>query len=392
MEPLIALAEAKKDEKFPLPVVSPTSATTRLDEEIHAMTQDAANDKRLNAFVGVMLGTAVGDSLGLPAEGMSRQRIRARWGGIWRHRFLFGRGMISDDTEHTLFVAQALLAHPDDPAAFQRCLAWKLRLWLLGMPAGIGFATLKAILKLWVGVPPSRSGVWSAGNGPAMRSAIIGVYFISDPAKLRAFVSASTQLTHTDPKAETAALAVAESAAWAVNQNEPIEQWLIRLRGLGHDEAWTLICHKLADALTSGKTVGEFADSLGLQKGVTGYAYHSVPVALYAWLRHRNDFCQALEAVLDCGGDTDTVGAIIGAIMGAQVGKKGIPLALLNDISEWPRSASLLEQTAARLAQQSNTSDRLGPVRYFWPGVILRNLLFLVVVLIHGFRRLFPPY
>jgi ADP-ribosylglycohydrolase len=72
--------------------------------------------------------------------------------------------MVSDDTEHTLFVAQALLTHPEDVIAFQRCPAWKLRLWLLGMPAGIGLATLKAILRLWLGFPPSRSGVWSAGN------------------------------------------------------------------------------------------------------------------------------------------------------------------------------------------------------------------------------------
>jgi ADP-ribosylglycohydrolase len=225
-----------------------------------------------------------------------------------------------------------------------------------------------------------------------MRSAIIGVYFASDPAKRRIFVSASTRLTHTDPKAETAALTVAEAAAWAVNQNEPIEQWLTRLSILGCDEEWLNITQKLADALTLKKSVVEFADSLGLQKGVTGYAYHSVPVALYAWLRHHNDFRKALESALDCGGDTDTVGAIVGAIMGAKVGKKGIPLALLNGISEWPRSVALLEQIANKLAQQSNSARALGAVGYFWPGLILRNLGFLVVVLIHGFRRLAPPY
>lgn len=356
------------------------------------MSHSAPDDKRLNAFVGVLLGTAVGDSLGLPAEGMSRRRIRARWGGVWRHRFLFGHGMVSDDTEHTLFVAQSLLTHPNDPIAFQRCLAWKLRLWLLGLPAGIGLATLKAILKLWVGISPSRSGVWSAGNGPAMRSAIIGAYFADDPAKRRAFVSSSTRLTHSDPKAEAAALAVAEAAAWAVNQNEPIEQWLTHLSGLSCDEEWIVICGKLAGALASAKSVEEFADSLGLQKGVTGYAYHSVPVALYAWLRHPNDFRQALEAALDCGGDTDTVGAIVGAIVGAKVGKEGLSPEFTAGICEWPRSISLLEQIAARLAQQKDSAPALGPVRYFWPGLILRNLLFLLVVLIHGFRRLAPPY
>ncbi len=343
-------------------------------------------------FAGVLLGTAVGDSLGLPAEGISRGRIQRMWHGQWRHRFLFGRGMVSDDTEHTLFVAQALLTHPDDVVAFQRCLTWKLRLWLLGVPAGIGLATLKAILKLWVGISPSQSGVWSAGNGPAMRSAIIGVYFAADPAKRRAFVSASTRLTHSDPKAETAALAVAEAAVWAVNQDEPIEQWLTHLSGLGCDEEWIGICEKLVDAMASGKSVEGFADSLGLQKGVTGYAYHTVPVALYAWLRHRDDFRKTLEAVLDCGGDTDTVGAIVGAVVGAKVGKEGIPPELIAGVCEWPRSISLLEKVAARLSQQKDTAQALGPIQYFWPGLIMRNFIFLVVVLIHGFRRLVPPF
>ena len=56
--------------------------------------------------------------------------------------------------------------------------------------------------------------------------------------------------------------------------------------------------------------MADFAASLGLTNGVTGYIYHTVPVAVYAWLRHYGDFRVTLEAVLDCGGDTDTVGAI----------------------------------------------------------------------------------
>jgi ADP-ribosylglycohydrolase len=80
-----------------------------------------------DVFAGVLLGTAVGDALGLPAENLSPERIRRRWKGEWRMRLAFGCGMISDDTEHTLMVAQALLAEPNDPGAFQRALAWKLR-------------------------------------------------------------------------------------------------------------------------------------------------------------------------------------------------------------------------------------------------------------------------
>ena len=75
--------------------------------------------------------------------------------------------MISDDTEHTLMVAQSLLKHPDDADAFARSLAWRLRWWVLGLPAGVGLATARACLKLWLGFSPERSGIWSAGNGPA---------------------------------------------------------------------------------------------------------------------------------------------------------------------------------------------------------------------------------
>ncbi len=343
-------------------------------------------------LAGVLLGTAVGDALGLPAEGLSRDRIERRWQKNWQHRFVFGHGMCSDDTEHTFLVAQALLSHPNDPAAFQRCLAWKLRLWLLGLPAGVGLATLRAILKLWLGFPASRSGVFSAGNGPAMRSAIIGMYFFDDPAKRSEFVSAATRLTHTDPKAEVAALAVAEAAAWAVLQQEPMEQWASKLSALGAGDEWSGICRKLKQGLAEGKSVLGFADALGLQNGVSGYSYHSVPVALYAWLRSPNDFREALTSALNCGGDTDTVGAIVGALAGASVGFTGLPSEWLSRICEWPRSIKVLEKAAERLARQKAGGISLGPVKYFWPGLVPRNVAFLLMVLAHGFRRLAPPY
>ena len=138
--------------------------------------------------------------------------------------------------------------------------------------------------------------------------------------------------------------------------------------------------------------MSEFADELGLQRGVTGYAYHSVPVALYAWLRHPDDFRAALTEVLDCGGDTDTMGAIVGALMGARLGRGAIPPEWLNGICDWPRSVGLLAQIAERLDQQRTTKRAMGPVRYFWPGLLVRNLVFLITVLCHGFRRLLPPY
>jgi ADP-ribosyl-[dinitrogen reductase] hydrolase len=61
----------------------------------------------------------------------------------------------------------------------------------------------------------------------------------------------------------------------------------------------------------------------------------------------------------------------------------------MESIMEWPRSLRVLKQLACELAAPAGEGKA---VRYFWPGIIPRNLMFLSIVLFHGFRRLFPPY
>jgi ADP-ribosylglycohydrolase len=305
--------------------------------------------------------------------------------------------MISDDTELTMLVAQSLLTHPEDDAVFGRDLARRLRWWFLGLPAGVGLATARACVKLWVGFSAERSGVCSAGNGPAMRSALLGGYFCEDQDVIERFVTASTKLTHTDPRALTGALAVARLAAWAV-QHGPAEPPSIESVGdllaklAPTDREWSELVEKMRTAWTHEDSVAEFASSLGLDHGVTGYVYHTVPVAAYAWLRHYGDFHTTVEAAWDCGGDTDTVGAIVGALAGGTIGAGGISTVWLAGILDWPRSVGLLRSIASRLDRQKRDGRRRGAVNYFWPAVLPRNLLFLIVVLLHGFRRLAPPY
>lgn len=319
------------------------------------------------------------------------------FGSELRHRLVLGHGMVSDDTEHTLFVSQSLLAHPDSAEHFANRLAWCLRGWLLALPAGIGLATLRATLKLWLGFPPHRSGVYSAGNAPAMRAAPIGAYFASDRAEMEKFLAACTHITHTDPKALTGAAAVALVVARSIKdklRNRPaLDEFLELLRSAGtEDREWHDRLRSIREAYEGDFSVPDFAATLGCQDGVTGYVYHTVPVAVYGWFRHFGDFDGTLAAVIRCGGDTDTSGAIAGAMAGAVVGEAGIPEAWIRGIVDWPRSTSVLRAVADRLAGQSQRPGRASPVGYLWPAVPLRNLGFLVVVLLHGLRRLAPPY
>jgi ADP-ribosyl-[dinitrogen reductase] hydrolase len=349
------------------------------------------------AYVGCLLGTAVGDSLGLPYEGISPRRGSRLFPDVGRHHLLFGKGMVSDDTEHACLVAQSLVRSRGELKEFERQLARSLRWWLLGLPAGVGLATLKSILKLWIGFPPNRSGTFSAGNGPAMRSPIIGIAMGNSVEDLRRFVMASTQITHSDPKAFYGALAVA-LAAYQSSTNPSVSSAIFLdeiALGLTEESAAEFIdlVKRAAASAAKGEPVDAFAEAIGSTQGISGYIYHTVPCVLQVWFRYGADFSGGLQEIISAGGDTDTTGAILGAIIGAKVGKEGIPERWISAIVEWPKTISWMERlgvaVARTLAGHGESSRCPG---YFAPGIVIRNLVFLFLVLAHGLRRLAPPY
>ena len=363
-------------------------------------------DDRRDRLTGVILGTAVGDAIGLPREGLSGRRAARMFRGPLRHRFLFGRGMISDDAEHACMTAQAILGGgggggrggDDDVARFRRSLAWRLRGWLLGLPAGVGLATLRSILKLWIGFPPTRSGVWSAGNGPAMRAAVIGAAFASDPARRHDFVQASTVLTHRDPRALRGALLVAHAAATGFASSDgriDAERFIADAMDLaGDDHELLRLLALLAEHHAQRSTPRQFADAIGCATAVGGYVYQTVPVCLFCWIRAPSDFRAAVSDVIALGGDTDTTGAIVGGLVGATAGAASIPSDWLDGVMEYPRSTRWMRELAERLANTGDPSAaRLArPLPLPWPALLPRNVLFLLTVLIHGVRRVLPPY
>lgn len=345
--------------------------------------------RKKDKIVGCLLGTAAGDSLGLPCEGLSKRRLKKIYSEIKGHSFFFNKGMISDDTEHTVMVAQALLETDGNVKSFIKNLSWKFRFWFLSLPAGIGMATLKSCIKLCLGWSGDKSGVFSAGNGPAMRSAIIGVIYGNDKEKMKELVRASTRITHTDPKAEYGAMAVALAAYLSDKEGSP-EEYYRELEHLIGKEGEELLClvKKAVDFVSTGKNTEDFAESLGFSKGISGYIYHTVPVVIYCWFKHKKNFRDSLTDIIRCGGDTDTTGAIVGAITGAGTGKDGIPEEWLKDIWEWPLSVTAIEELGKSLSENNKNNM----VKSNFICSFIRNIFFTVIVLLHGFRRLLPPY
>lgn len=347
-----------------------------------------------NAVIGSLLGTAVGDALGLPYEGLAPERARRMLGEPDRYRLIFRRGMISDDTEHSCMALQALLrAENDDRLA--REFGKLLVRWLVMVPAGAGMATARAGLKLAVGISPSASGVASAGNGPAMRAAVLGAA-IAELDRLPRVVRSLTRLTHTDSRAEQGALAVAIAASHARSVAHPTSDSYFAMleRFIPREDSsreFHTNCEQVQESLGRGERTEEFARRTCGARGVSGYVLQTVPVALHAWLSHPRDLSMALPAIIRCGGDTDSTGAIVGGLVGTGTGPEGIPEAWLDGLWEWPRSVAWMRELARRAAraesQDSAPCPSLSPL-----AVLPRNAVFLSIVLVHGFRRLLPPY
>ncbi len=354
------------------------------------------DEKKIIPIIGCLLGTAAGDAMGLCFENLSKRRQNSLFRDVEGYHFFFGKGMVSDDTEHACMTAQALIFSAGEPERFTRRLSRNLRYWILGLPAGIGYATLRAIIKLWLGFPGEKSGVFSAGNGPAMRSPVIGVCFGHDTGRMRELVRCSTRITHKDPKAEAGALAVALAAYMAAcSDTVSPGDYYHRLQDiLVKDKAdeFSELMRQTCLSVEANQTTRSFAELMGWSAGISGYIFHTVPAVIHCWLSHQHDFEGAVKAMIRCGGDTDTTAAIVGAIVGSSVGADGIPEKWRNNLWEWPRTRIWMTALGNQLAQVCESGSAQSPLSLPFYSIFIRNLAFMLIVLCHGLRRLFPPY
>jgi ADP-ribosylglycohydrolase len=216
-----------------------------------------------------------------------------------------------------------------------------------------------------------------------MRAAIIGLRWRDDPERMRAFVDASTAITHNDPRATAAARAVAIAAAHASLGRPQAELWTA-WRDLD-EPGWRAALERMREAHEAVAEVDVLAAKLGCGEYVSGYALHSVPLALYAWLRHRRDAAGCLGAILRCGCDTDTAGAIASALLGIDGSEAAFPEDWIARIADRPLSVEVLRRAGLAIAGSQST-----PVTWRWWLQPLRNLGFIIVILAHGVRRVAP--
>ena len=273
---------------------------------------------KIDKIVGTMMGLAVGDALGVPVEFMTKESIQAKYGvletmvggGTWGQK----AGTVSDDTAMALAVAEGIIKDPVKPV---HEIGKRFIDWYNSSPFDIGCCSAMAIMGAienrgdWFTASMEydrKSGGRSGGNGGLMRTAFVGVYY-KDTKEVKRKAMDICKMTHwnEDAQNDCALMSLIINALIDGGTKEDIE-----------------------DIVMKFPEEEEKRYNLGVIEGYpfmvepSGSSRNSMACALKCVLTTRT-FRDAVTMAVNMGGDTDTIGAITGAIAGALYGTEAIP-------------------------------------------------------------------
>lgn len=346
-------------------VMNGITAWKELDE---GLQKDAHRD----AVRGCLLGGAVGDALGAPAEFMDKEEILRRYGkdGVTGYvEFSGGKGAITDDTQMTLFTAEGILrAHVRNRergvccgeavvhGAYLRWLktqgvtaedaspeslesGWLIREKALCRRRAPGNTCINA-LKVKEETLQARND--SKGCGTVMRMAPAGLFF--GPGLAYHFGCKFSAITHGHPTAVTAGGAFAMLISELLS-GKPLDTSLdivIKQLDKNDDGAETAAALRKARKAESVSELGE------------GWvAEEALAIGVYCALKHPWDFRAGVLEAVNITGDSDTTGAIAGNILGVINGEKNIPSEWLANLYERRTVSQIADDLATRLEEDS---------------------------------------
>ncbi|MBS6934501.1 MAG: ADP-ribosylglycohydrolase family protein [Actinomyces graevenitzii] len=299
-------------------------------------------DPRFSRAYGALAGLALGDALGMPTQAMSPQQIQTVYGhvtglvdGDKSQPYAPGMaaGSVTDDTEQALLIASLLLkGHGSglnlDAGEFSHALlAWEDSMIERGSLDLLGPSTKAALERVRAGENPLRVGGEGTTNGAAMRVTPIGIAASTSDRQLFAdAVWSSCQVTHATCQGFQSAALVAAAVslgidAGAADVTDLLWKAVAFVRSLPERGAWSPEPDVVAATHRALKLAAQPASSLEWLAGQIGTAVASAQAIPMAFaLLARDPSPRALLQAANLGGDTDTIGAIAGAILGASLG------------------------------------------------------------------------
>ncbi len=274
---------------------------------------------------GCLIGLAVGDAFGDAARDPDNQ-------------FLYGITMdfpekptgSTDDTEFALLTAEILLRSGGNPTRDDVLAAWRKHVLVEDELHRGGASEREAAANIRKDIVPPYSGRFNSyafSDGAAMRAAPIGIVATADPGRAATIAETDAEISH-QSEGIWGAQAVAAGVAVAMAGGSLDEVYAAGAR-CAPDGSW--LAHNFAAALA---LMDENDHDLHatwmplhrlLRSEYKAAAPEAVVSAFAVYLLVAGDFRDSIVYSGNFGRDSDTVGAIAGALAGATCGLDKIP-------------------------------------------------------------------
>jgi ADP-ribosylglycohydrolase len=327
-------------------------------DQPHQGATDAATDPVTDRATASLFGLAIGDALGMPTQGLPPARAAAV---LTEDDFVpapadqplspgLAAGTVTDDTEQALVLAELLVeggGHVDPLRFAAQLLAWERHVAARGSLDLLGPSTRRALHAIAEGQDPTTTGATGSTNGAAMRVAPVGIATPDDSVErlVRQVVlvdrpTHDTTVAHAGAAAVAALISAAVSGA-AFTDALPFALDCARCAALeGHWIAGADVAERIQWAVLLAQDTWHArgpqatVDVIGGLVGTSLATQESVPAAFAIAATYADQPWQAALAAARLGGDSDTIAAMVGAMLGACHGLAGWPDRAMTTVTE----------------------------------------------------------
>ena len=307
---------------------------------------------KLEMFIGCLMGGAIGDAMGAPIEFLKYEQIQEKYGEDGVETLILDKNRkayITDDTQMTLFTADGLIKsclknkdyncekEPDYNILYKSYTDWhKCQIgqnvnngWISALKEMHQFRAPGRTCMTYTQenkIPGSISNSINGrnGNGGIMRIAPVGLLYHNNPDLAFKVGAEATALTHGNPNAYLSAGFQAALIAYILQGNSILTSINkvtdILVKYPNHEDVLKKVSYAIKYAEDN---TDSFLAIRNMGKSSTGDA--ALGIALFCALKHPNDYEKAIKLAVNFDGDSDTIGSIVGNIVGASVGEYGIP-------------------------------------------------------------------
>jgi ADP-ribosyl-[dinitrogen reductase] hydrolase len=303
---------------------------------------DRGDPQLVSRARGALLGLVAGNQLGVPTEHLGTpEAIRKAFpNGVVDLAPPPKNSPYDDDAAMALLLGESLLASQgfDENDVARRWVKW-----MKVDGRGIGTTTRRALTLVDRGKEPFEAGRLanqenpgrSAGNGSVMRCIPVALRYHDDPDRLIRVSTQQAAITHADERCTWGAAAVNLAARELLHGNIYFIDEVMHRIG---DRAPRV----LREAIHRVPREGE-SDLPIARAGEAGYVVHCVEIAFW-FVTHDRSLEDALIAIAQAGGDTDTNAAVAGALLGARYGDVALPPRWIDQITGVQGIAQLAER------------------------------------------------